>query len=185
VRRECQCTIFYYKISIYFYSSLNIPFAISLSLTVMTLRFVLILCSCTSSTKSPSFWLLTYLHPPYLSFSLPLTTYRNTSQNQRRIRFRQNIVQHYSNPDGMTTTSHTIRSQHSPSPNPDSLISLASGYRKPGRPPQRTTGSTPTGGKVSWKPVGTPWVNCRYWIISPSMYPPITFGVHLECNLNI
>ena len=43
----------------------------------------------------------------------------------------------------------------------------------------------PTGGEVSWKPVGTSWVNCRLWITFPAMYPPITFGAHLECNLNI
>jgi len=42
-----------------------------------------------------------------------------------------------------------------------------------------------TGGEVSWKSVGTSWVNCRLWITLPAMYPPITFGVHLECNLNI
>ena len=42
-----------------------------------------------------------------------------------------------------------------------------------------------TGGEVSWKPVGTSWVNCRLWITFPPMYPPITFGAHLECNLNI
>jgi len=38
---------------------------------------------------------------------------------------------------------------------------------------------------VSWKPVGTSWVHCRLWIIFPPMYPPITSGVHLECNLNM
>ena len=42
-----------------------------------------------------------------------------------------------------------------------------------------------TGGEVSWKPVGTSWVNCRLWITFPPMYPPITFGARLECNLNI
>ena len=42
-----------------------------------------------------------------------------------------------------------------------------------------------TGGEVSWKPVGTSWVNCMLWITFPPMYPPITFGAHLECNLNI
>jgi len=42
-----------------------------------------------------------------------------------------------------------------------------------------------TGGEVSWKPVGTSWVNCRLWITFPPMYPLITFRAHLECNLNI
>jgi len=42
-----------------------------------------------------------------------------------------------------------------------------------------------TGGEVSWKPVGTSWVHCRLWIIFPPMYPPITSGVHPECNLNM
>ena len=49
----------------------------------------------------------------------------------------------------------------------------------------RDNKETHTGGKVSWKPVGTSWVNCRLWITFPPMYPPITFGAHLECNLNI
>jgi len=49
--------------------------------------------------------------------------------------------------------------------------------------PQILTGVT--GGEVSWKPVGTSWVHCRLWIIFPPMYPPITSGVHLECNLNM
>jgi len=44
---------------------------------------------------------------------------------------------------------------------------------------------TITGGKVSWKPVETSWVHCRLWIIFPPMYPPITSGVHPECNLNM
>ena len=52
LRREyCQCTIFYYKISIYFYSSLNIPFTISLSLIIITLTLRSNPCSCTSSAK--------------------------------------------------------------------------------------------------------------------------------------
>ena len=42
-----------------------------------------------------------------------------------------------------------------------------------------------TGGEVTWKPVGTSWVNCGLWIIFPPMYPPITFWVHLDCGLNI
>ena len=42
-----------------------------------------------------------------------------------------------------------------------------------------------TGGKVTWKPVGTSWVNCGLWIIFPPMYPPITFWVHLDCDLNM
>jgi len=135
----------------------------------MTLRFILTLCSCTSSARFPSFGYLLCLHPPYLSFSLSLTTYRNTSQNQRRIRFRQNIVQHYSNPDGMTTTSHTIRSQHSPSPNPDFPISLASGCRRPGLPLH-------TGGKGQC----TQQVHCKYITRKWIKYPPITHLVH--CN---
>ena len=42
-----------------------------------------------------------------------------------------------------------------------------------------------TGGEVTWKPVGTSWVNCGLWIIFPPMYPPITFWVHLDFDLNI
>jgi len=78
----CQRTIFYYKISIYFYSSLIIPFTISLSLIIMTLQFVLILCSCTNSAKLSFISYLLCPHPPYLSFSLSLTIYRNTSQDK-------------------------------------------------------------------------------------------------------
>ena len=62
-------------------------------------------------------------------------------------------------------------------------MSLSSSIgRPPPRSPLRTT--THTGGKVSWKPVGTSWVHCRLWIIFPPMYSPITSGVHPECNLN-
>jgi len=50
--------------------------------SIMTSQFTLILCSCTSSAKLPSFSYLLCLHPPYLSFSLSLTTYRNTSQDK-------------------------------------------------------------------------------------------------------
>ena len=78
----CQCTIFYYKILIYFYSSLIIPFTISLFLIIMTLQFILILCSCMNSAKLSFISYLLCLHPPYLSFSLSLTTYRNTSQDK-------------------------------------------------------------------------------------------------------
>ena len=42
-----------------------------------------------------------------------------------------------------------------------------------------------TGGEVTWKPVGTSWVNSGLQIIFPPMYPPITFWVHLDCDLNM
>ena len=38
---------------------------------------------------------------------------------------------------------------------------------------------------MTWKPVGTFWVNCGLWIIFPPMYPPITFWVHLDYDLNM
>jgi len=43
----------------------------------------------------------------------------------------------------MTTTSHTTRSQHSHSPNPDSPTSMASGYQRPGLPLQQIAESIP------------------------------------------
>jgi len=70
------------KISIYFYSSLIIPFTISLSLIIIILWFVLILCSCTNSAKLSFISYLLCPYPPYLSFSLSLMTYRNTSQDK-------------------------------------------------------------------------------------------------------
>jgi len=79
---------------IHFYSSLNIPFAISLPLIVMTLQFFLIPFVVVHLQRShPSLGYLLRIHPPYLSFSLSLTTYRNTSQRQRQIWFGQNNVQ--------------------------------------------------------------------------------------------
>ena len=42
-----------------------------------------------------------------------------------------------------------------------------------------------TGGEVTWKPVGTSWVNCGLWIIFLPMDPPIAFWVHLDCDLNM
>ena len=42
-----------------------------------------------------------------------------------------------------------------------------------------------TGGEVTWKPVGTSWVNCGLRVIFLPMYPPITFWVHLDCDLNM
>jgi len=90
----CQCTIFYYKILIYFYSSLIIPFTISLFLIIMTLQFILILCSCMNSAKLSFISYLLCLHPPYLSFSLSLTTYRNTSQDKGEY---DSGTEHYTN----------------------------------------------------------------------------------------
>jgi len=45
--------------------------------------------------------------------------------------------------------------------------------------------SIDTRGEVTWKPVGTSWVNCGLWIIFSPMYPPITFWVHPDCDLNM
>ena len=73
---------------IHFYSSLNICFTISLSLIVMTLQLLLIPFVVVHILRSHlSFGYELHIHPPYLSFSLSLTTYRNTSRRQRRIWF--------------------------------------------------------------------------------------------------
>jgi len=51
--------------------------------------------------------------------------------------------------------------------------------------PNRDPFCPDTGGEVTWKPVGTSWVNCGLWIIFLPMYPPIAFWVHSDCDLNI
>jgi len=55
----------------------------------------------------------------------------------------------------------------------------------PAEPIDLTVQIRDTGGEVTWKPVGTSWVNCGLWIIFPPMYPPITFWVHPDCDLNM
>jgi len=132
----CQHIILCYKISIHSHSSPNIPFTISLLLIVMTLQFTLIPFVVVHLLRSLlSFSYLLHFHSPYPLFLLITHDLQEHKSKTKANIFRQDtLYKHYWSPDGMTTTSHTTHSQHFPSPNLDSLIFLASDYRKPGLP---------------------------------------------------
>jgi len=52
-------------------------------------------------------------------------------------------------------------------PRPDLLSSEGTNHSS--RAPSELEYLTPTGGEVSWKPVGTSWVHCRLWITLPAL----------------
>jgi len=102
----------------------------------MTLQFP---CNCILFVKSPFFWSLLHFQFSYLFFSSYNSQLTGTQVKDKTntIWVRQTYKHHWS-PNGMTMTSCMTHSLRSHSPNPDSLIFLASSCWRPYPPPQQS-----------------------------------------------